>query len=108
MTTLNLNELAGKLLQSFIPAAARRHNLLVNDVPSDIYIDTDRDLAASVLSGLLQPLVVHATNTSIRISAKIFDTLILLDVTDGSGYVNCGVVEGLRRSDQVYQHQSAA
>lgn len=106
MSTLNLNELAGHLLHSFLPAAARRHNLLVNDVPSDLYIDADRELAASVVSGLLLPIVNRATDSCIRISAKIFDSFILLNVTDGSGLNNCGVVEGSQ--DMKVRYNAAA
>jgi hypothetical protein len=108
MTTLNLNELSGRLIQSFLPVAVCRQNLLVNEVPADIYIDADRDLAASVLSGLIQPMITQTTNSCIRLSAKIFDNLVLLNVTDGSGHHNCGVVEGLRAVNTEYIPRTAA
>jgi hypothetical protein len=96
MSKLNLHELTDRLLQSFLPVAVRHRNLLVNDVPADIYIDTDRELAASVVSGLLSAIVGHVENGCIRLSAKIFDTMILFSVTDKSGYNNCGIIEGLQ------------
>ena len=101
MTTLSLHELTGRLLHSFLPTAARRHNLLVNDVPADLYVAADWDLAASVLNGLLYPAVTRLNNGCIRVSAKIFGDIILLNITDNCGYNNCGVVEGLQAVQSV-------
>jgi hypothetical protein len=98
MSKLNLHELTSLLLQSFLPAAARNHNLLVNDVPDGICIDSDRELAASVIGGLLSDMVTHVENSCIRLSAKSFDGIILLTVTDGNGHNNCGIIEGVQEA----------
>jgi hypothetical protein len=98
MSALNLHELSNRMLNHFLPVASMQHNLLVNEVPAELCIQSDRKLAASVLHAMVSGIVTQVENSCIRLSAKIFDGMILLSVTDGNGYNDCAVIEGMHEA----------
>jgi hypothetical protein len=77
-----LQQLVGCLMTSFIPVANRNNNHFENDIPDDVYIDTDMELVATVLSGLLGAVTKNAKDSCIRLSAKIYGHVILVHVKD--------------------------
>ena len=77
-----LQQLVGCLMTSFLPVANRNNNHFENDIPDDVYIDTDMEMVASVLSGLIGSVVKHAKDSCIRLSAKIYGHVIIVHVKD--------------------------
>ena len=84
----SLHHLVNHLSDDLAPAARRNKNLIINNVPEDICSEINQNLVASVLSRLINVIIMHtAENSCIRISAKMFGNLVLLHVKD-DGYLN--------------------
>jgi hypothetical protein len=88
-----LRRMAGKLTESFRAIAERNQSYFVNDIPDQLYIDTDPELIASVVGGLLSAVVNNARESCIRMSAKIYGNVILLHIKDYNSidYSNVGL-----------------
>jgi hypothetical protein len=94
MPKLNLKKLTSLLLQQSLPVACRKQNLLINDVPDSIFLGKDKALAIPVIRGLITSILSNTENACIRLSARIFDGMIFLKVSDGKENNYCGVIEG--------------
>jgi hypothetical protein len=101
MPKLNLKKLTSNLFEEFLPAAVLHRNLLINDVPGSLYVEEDLALARPVISGMIRNILPGAENRCIRLSARIFEGIIFLNITDGKENNHCGVIEG-------YQQRAAA
>lgn len=101
MPKLNLKKLTSSLFEDFLPAAVLHRNLLINDVPGSLYVEEDHALAKPVITGMIRNILSQAENRCIRLSARIFEGIIFLTITDGKDNNHCGVIEG-------YQERSAA
>lgn len=102
MPKLNLKKLTSSLFEEFLPTAVLHRNLLINDVPDSLYVDKDHALAKPVISGMIQSILSDAENKCIRLSARIFEGIIFLNITDGKGSNHCGVIEGYQESSVIY------
>jgi hypothetical protein len=94
MPKLNLKTLTSSLFEEFLPTAVSHRNLLINDVPDSLCADKDHALAKPVISGMIKSILSDAENKCIRLSARIFEGIIFLNITDGKGINYCGVIEG--------------
>jgi K+-sensing histidine kinase KdpD len=84
-TTDTLTGLVDVLANNFESSVLHKKSILINDIPDDIFIDTDKNLLANVLGNLMQEVIKHTENGSIRIMAKTFNNVVLLHVkNDGS------------------------
>jgi hypothetical protein len=90
-----LDKLADRMIESFSPLAAHSRNHFVNDIPEQLYIDTDENILASILSGLLHAVVRNAKESCIRISAKIYSNVILVHIKDYNSINYCPVENSL-------------
>ena len=98
MPKLNLKKLTSSLLEDFLPAAVLHHNLLINDVPDGLYVEEDHALAKPVIRGMIRSILSESENKCIRLSARIFEGIIFLNITDGKENNHCGVIEGYQES----------
>lgn len=94
MPKLYLKKLTSSLFEEFLPAAVLHRNLLINDVPDNLFVEEDQALAKPVISGLLKNILSATENRCIRLSARIFEGIIFLNITDGKNNNHCGVIEG--------------
>jgi hypothetical protein len=102
MPKLNLKKLSSSLFEEFLPTAVLHRNLLINDVPDSLYVDTDHALAKPVISGMIKSILSDAENKCIRLSARIFEGIIFLNIGDGKDINYCGVIEGYQESNVIY------
>ena len=79
-----LHLMINQLSVSILPSAMRRHSVVVNDIPSAMYVNTDAHKLAAVLGNLLSTMIGHSTNSYIRISAKTYGNVALLHIKDNS------------------------
>lgn len=79
-----LHELTAQLVNTFIPTASTNKSFFVNDIPARLPLATNQQMLASVLSGLLSAIVTHAKDSCIRLSAKIYGNVILMQVKDSA------------------------
>jgi hypothetical protein len=92
-----LNELVERLAAGILPTAVRKKSFIVNDVPAELFIDTDEDVLAAVLSSLLQTVVNHAENSCIRVTAKAYGDIIIVNITDSNTANSYAVASALPR-----------
>lgn len=95
--TSGLRQLASNLISSVLPAATRNDSFFVNDIPEDLDIDTDPQLVASILGGMLSTIAQHAKSSCIRLSAKIYHDVILVHVKDCSSSHSYDIYSVLQR-----------
>jgi glucose-6-phosphate-specific signal transduction histidine kinase len=76
----SLNQLVDRLTDSLEPAIHRNKSFVINDVPENISTDINEELLASVLSRLLNMVIMHTENSRIMVSAKTYGNIILLHV----------------------------
>jgi len=78
----NLKQIVGHLADSYIPVAAGNQCFFVNEIPADLSVDHNRELVASVISGLLSTVADHASNTSIYLSARKHGHIIVFNIKE--------------------------
>jgi len=95
----DLHEIVGQLVTSLSEKATYNKNVFVNEIPEYLQVSTDPKKITAVLSGLLSAVVSYAKDSCIRLSAKIYGNVILLQVKD-SGICNSKVIESQVRKLQ--------
>jgi len=93
----SLHQLVGRLSKIYLTEAVKYKNFFVNDVPSDMGIDYNHSWVSSIVSGLFNTVVQHSRDTCIRISARRYGYVMVLEVRE-SGSINgyamaCGLQE---------------
>ena len=79
---LPLQLMVSRISTSSLPAAIRRHSFIVNDIPSDISVSTDENMLATVFGSLLNTVITHTENCCIRISAKLYGKVVLVNLKE--------------------------
>lgn len=92
-----LQQLVGSLMQTFVPVASRHKNHFINDIPDDLYIDADRELVASVLSGMMSAVLKNAKDSCIRLSAKLYGNVVLVHIKDYNSFNYFPIENGLHQ-----------
>jgi hypothetical protein len=78
----SLYYLVERLSDSLEPAARSNKNFIINNVPEDICPEVNENMVASVLSRLMNSVILHTENSCIRISAKTVGNVVLMQVKD--------------------------
>lgn len=78
----SLHHLINRISGSLSPATQRNKIVIINNVPDDICSNINENLVASVLSRLMNVIVMHTENSCIRISGKVFGNIVLLHIKD--------------------------
>src|SRR5688572_3595118 len=96
-----LHELTAQLVNTFIPTASANKSFFVNDIPAQLPMATNQQMLASVLSGLLSAMVTHAKESCIRLSAKLYGNVVLVQVKDSASSNTCAVENEVRKLQPV-------
>jgi hypothetical protein len=83
----NLHQLTGRLANNFLPVAVSNHSFFINDIPADLSVAHNREWVASVVGSLLCTVVHNVKDTCIRLSAKKYGHVIILEIQE-SGSTN--------------------
>jgi hypothetical protein len=94
---ITLSELANSLVSGFLPLARANKSVIVNDIPGDLFIDTDTELVASIFAGLLAAVVKNAKESYIRLSVKVYGNVLLLHIKDHNNFNYCPVENKLKQ-----------
>ena len=78
----SLHHLVERLSDSLAPAARRNKSFIINNVQEDICAEVNETMVASVLTRLMNIVILHTENSCIRISAKTFGNVVLVHVKD--------------------------
>jgi hypothetical protein len=92
----DLRQVANRLVKTFLPVAIRNKSFFVNEIPENLYIDSNPQLVASVFGGLLSSVVRHTKDSCIKLSAKVYNNVIVMHVKDCSNS-NHTVENGLKQ-----------
>jgi len=75
-----LHHLVDRLITGFLPAAVRKHNFFINDIPLDLPVEYNNEWVASVISGLIATAVSNTKNNCIRLTAKKYGYVFVLEI----------------------------
>ena len=77
-----LRSVVTQLLKQMIPATVRNGSFVINDVPQELELMTDRNTVTEVLGHVFSTVAAHASSSCIRITAKAYSDVILVQVRD--------------------------
>ena len=80
----DLHELTNRLVCTLLPKVTSNKSFFINEIPDHLLLDTDPRMTASVLSGLLSAVVSYTKDSCIRLSAKIYGNMILVQVKEST------------------------
>ena len=92
-----LSQLVDQLTIGFLPRTEHQKNLIVNDVKQELFINTDKNILASVLSNLLNITITHSENNCIRVSAKLFGNITLVHVKNEDSTLDGAITQSLKQ-----------
>ena len=95
MKSIQLQCLVNKLVAEIAPATSRHGSFLVNDIPEGMQISNNTDAVAAVLSQLFTMLANHASDSCIRISARTYNDILLVQLRDGNSPASYTIAQGL-------------
>jgi glucose-6-phosphate-specific signal transduction histidine kinase len=91
-----LSQLVGRIAGDYLPMAVRNKSFFVNEVPVDMPVDHNREWIASVISGLLSAVVMHAKDTCIRLSARKYGHVMVLEIQESGCISSYAMACGLQ------------
>jgi hypothetical protein len=75
---ITLRTLVGQLVSSLKPSADELNSDIINDISTEVYLNTDQNLVASVIAGLLFNTMSHSWNNCIRVYEKVYGSMTLV------------------------------
>ena len=96
-TNLSLHELVDDVIKKSSQIPVNSKSLIENNVAGNLYINTNEDIVASVIDGLLHSMIINATEGDIHISAQeLFGNTIKVFVRDNNCYNTYAVACNLK------------
>jgi hypothetical protein len=77
-----LHSLVDRVTTNFLPAADRHYNYFINEIPRDLSIEYNLQWVASVINGMISSAIGSIKNTCIRISARKFGHVLVLELRE--------------------------
>ena len=87
-----LYNLVSGLIDESAPLAVHNRNYIVNNIPANVYVETNGTVLSTVLNKLLSTVIRHTQNSVILISAKVYGMTVLVQVKS-KGNVSPGLQE---------------
>jgi hypothetical protein len=87
-----LFSLVNDVIQESAPLAVHNRNYVVNNIPADLYVETNGMMISSVLNKLFHTVIRHTQNSVILISAKVYGMTILVQLKS-KGTISPGLSE---------------
>src|SRR5688500_8710888 len=92
-----LQELMAQLVQSLLPVATSNKSFFINDIPRQLQVSIDREMLASILSGVLSSVIIYARDSCIRLSVRMDGDRMLLQVRGSASSKVDAVAREIRR-----------
>ena len=80
-----LQSLVSRLVAGIVPMAVHGRNFFVNDIPRDLVVYADTEMVKAVLNNLFTSIVPYVENSCIRITAKVYGNVVLVQLRDHTG-----------------------
>lgn len=77
-----LKQLTSRVAGSYLPVAVRNHSFFMNDIPEHMPVEHNREWISSIISGLLSAVVTHARDTCIRLTARKYGHVIVMEIQE--------------------------
>ena len=105
-SNLSLHKLVDDVINVSSPVPAHTKSPVVNNVPANLYLNTNKDIVASVIDGLLNAVIMNATDGEIYVSAKeLFGNTVKVFVKDNNCYntyaVACGLLKVVPLAEKI-------
>lgn len=91
-----LQTLVSRLVAGAVPAAVRNKSFMINDIPAGLRLTANTDMVAAVLSNLFNTVAMHTENSCIRITAKVYGNVILVQLKDHNSANIYTIAHGLQ------------
>lgn len=98
-----LSKLTGHLANNFLPVAVQNRSFFVNDIPDDLSVDHNQEWVASIINGMLDAVVRHAKDTCIRITARKYGYVNVLEIQESGCISTYAVACGLQETQALAQ-----
>jgi len=79
-TDPSLHLIVKNVIDEAAPMAMNNRNSVINEIPSELRIQGNHRTISSILSKLVNTVVVHTRNSGILISAKVYGFVVLVQV----------------------------
>ena len=83
--SIALQTLVSHLVAGTVPMAVRGRNFLVNDIPPDLVVHADIEMVKAVLKNLFTSVIPYVEDSCIRITAKVYGNVVLVQLRDHTG-----------------------
>jgi hypothetical protein len=93
--------MVNRISQGSLPVATQRHSFIVNDVPADLVVNTDEHMLAAVFGSLLNTVISHTENSCIRVSAKLYGKVVIVNLKETHQLTTFSLVLNLRQVQQL-------
>jgi hypothetical protein len=97
-----LHGMVSRVSASSLSSATRKNSFIINDIPADLKAHTDENMLATVFGSLLNTVITHTENCCIRISAKLYGRVVLLQLKE-TNRLNTHALANLRQVQQLAQ-----
>jgi hypothetical protein len=77
-----LKQLTTRLAGNFLPIAVRNESFFMNDIPETMVVEHNSEWISSIISGLLSAVVLHAKGTCIRLTARKYGHVIVMEIRE--------------------------
>lgn len=80
LQTVSLNRLVAELIAQLQPLAVKQHSFILNDVPGDFHVKSDRSTLTMIMAALLNRVIGRTFKSCIHVSVKRINHIILIRV----------------------------
>jgi len=77
---VSLSKCVSQVIDDILAATDEKSDSIINDVPTEMFVSTNKGILASVLSCLLITMVMNNRNNAIHISAKTVGNITLMHI----------------------------
>ena len=91
-----LKQIVSNLLLSYQPVAVKQNSFFVNEIPLGLSVEADKNVLVTMLGSLFYVTARCSKNTCIRVSAKVYDNVLLLYIKDSSSQNNYSILSDLQ------------
>lgn len=99
--SLALHGIVDRITIGTLPAATRKNSFIINDIPTDMQVNADEHMLAAVFGSLLNTVINHSCNCCIRISAKLYGQIVLVNLKESNAVNGQAFAGSLRQIQQL-------
>jgi len=83
---ISLHKLVSELVEGLLPLTTKRHNLVLNEIPRDLYVEADENMLAYIFWSLINAAIQSTQNECIHIEALPVGDRMVIRIKDVGTY----------------------